>query len=86
MIEVLSIIAMVMGIIMSASGIPQIYKSYKRRSSKDVSIVMILIFLFGVVIWTIYGASINNYVIIIPNIVGIFVWSITLFAVLKYRK
>lgn len=85
-VEILAVAAAIMGIIMSAAGIPQILKIIKRKSSKDVSIMMMMLFLIGVTIWLVYGVYINNYPIIIGNAVGVVVWGATLITTIKYRK
>lgn len=84
--EVISVSAMIMGVIMSLAGVPQIHRIIKRKSSGDVSISLVVIFLVGVIIWLIYGLVFDSYPIIIANGVGIVIWSITLAIVLKYRK
>jgi MtN3 and saliva related transmembrane protein len=84
--EIISVLATVIGVIMAVSGIPQIYRIIKRKSSEDVSVVMMAIVLLGVTVWFVYGIIFNTYPIIIANGVGIVVWGATLVTILKYRK
>jgi MtN3 and saliva related transmembrane protein len=84
--ELMTVLATLAGVLMSASGIPQILKIRKLKSSKDISTLMISIFIVGNLIWILYGALFGNYPIMITNTVGIFVWGGTMMMVLRYRK
>ncbi|EKD64031.1 MAG: hypothetical protein ACD_51C00096G0003 [uncultured bacterium] len=57
-IELLGYIA---GIIVSISLMPQVVKAWKTKSTKDISITWNSIYLFGIILWVIYGFSIKNY-------------------------
>ncbi|UCD04273.1 MAG: hypothetical protein JSW73_01380 [Candidatus Woesearchaeota archaeon] len=82
----LPILAMVVGSFMAASGIPQIYRIIKRKSSEDVSIKTYLILLIGGIVWIIYGIYLSNYALYISNSIGVIVVSTTLITIVKYRK
>ena len=84
--EIISVLATVFGVAMAISGIPQIHRIVKRKSSEDVSVIMMSIVLIGVIIWFIYGLVFNSYPIIIANAVGIVIWGATLVTILRYRK
>ena len=66
----LAIIATVMGTIMSMAYFPQIHKIWKRKSVDDISLAMFAIFFPGIIVWLLYGISINNFPLIIANAVG----------------
>ena len=46
---------------------PQVYKIYKTRSTRDLSLPMYIIFSIGTSLWLIYGVIINNLPIILAN-------------------
>jgi len=54
---------------MSFGYFAQTYKIVKRKNAEGVSILAYLLFSFGIIIWLIYGVSINSIPIIISNIV-----------------
>ena len=83
---ILTTLATIMGILMSGSGLSQILRILKRKSSKDVSFSMLGILVVGVVVWLVYGIHLNNYPLIIANSIGAFMWGLTLVITLKYRK
>ena len=47
--------------------IPQAYKVWKTKSTKDISLSMFIIFTTGVLSWLIYGITIANFPIILAN-------------------
>ncbi len=57
------------GFCTTVSFIPQVLSIYNTKSAKDVSMSMYLIFFFGVIMWLIYGLSIQSKAIIWTNLV-----------------
>ncbi|MDO8663737.1 MAG: SemiSWEET transporter [Candidatus Wildermuthbacteria bacterium] len=53
----LTVLGVVAATLTSAAGAPQIIKSWKTKSTKDLSLAMIVLFLAGVTLWTIYGIA-----------------------------
>ena len=49
--------------------LPQAIKVYKTKSTKDISLIMFIIFTLGVFSWLIYGLIINDLPIILANVV-----------------
>ena len=47
--------------------IPQALKVWKTKSTKDISLMMFIIFSFGVLCWLVYGLLIFNLPIIVAN-------------------
>ncbi|MES2252554.1 MAG: SemiSWEET transporter [Pseudomonadota bacterium] len=47
--------------------LPQVIRTYKTQSAKDISLGMYLVFCFGVVMWLFYGFSIHSMAIIWAN-------------------
>lgn len=46
--------------VIAVSLIPQVYKSWKTKSTKDISIPWVLIYILGLVLWIIYGFGISS--------------------------
>jgi MtN3 and saliva related transmembrane protein len=61
------IIGFTAGIFLAISLIPQIIKSWKTRSTKDISLIWNLVNLVGELLWIIYGFGINSYSLIIMS-------------------
>ena len=49
--------------------LPQLYKTWQTKSADDVSLVMLILFLTGLICWIIYGIKINSIPILVANIV-----------------
>jgi MtN3 and saliva related transmembrane protein len=51
-------------IIISLSLTPQLIKSWRTKSTKDISIIWTCIYLFGLILWLTYGIGISSYPLI----------------------
>ena len=66
--------------------IPQLYKTWQTKSADDVSLVMLILFITGLICWIIYGIKINSIPILVANIITfIFNFSILILK-LTYRN
>ena len=57
------------GAITSLTFLPQVIKTWKVKSAKDISLLMFVIAAVNEVMWIIYGALLDNWVIILTNII-----------------
>jgi MtN3 and saliva related transmembrane protein len=64
--------------------LPQVIKTWKTRSTKDLSLGMYVVFCIGVVFWLTYGILIKSWPLIIGNIVSTIFGSIILFFKMKH--
>jgi MtN3 and saliva related transmembrane protein len=81
--EVIGIIA---GAFSCTTFLPQVVKTWKSKSTKDVSLNMFLIATLGTTLWLIYGIMINSISIIGTNIVVLFFSVTMLFLIFKNRE
>lgn len=84
--NILQIATTIVGTMMSLAYFPQAYQMYKNKSGYNISIPTFLLFGIGTLLWTIYGITIGDYVLIIsffPGVVGS--WLIV-FLTIKYKK
>ena len=66
--------------------LPQLYKTWKTKSAEDVSLIMLILFITGLICWIIYGLKINSIPILVANVVTfIFNFSILILK-LSYNK
>ena len=66
--------------------LPQLYKTWKTKSAGDVSLVMLILFITGLICWIIYGIKINSIPILVANIITfIFNFSILILKI-TYRE
>lgn len=57
------------GAITCLTFLPQVIKTWQSKSAKDVSLNMFIIAAINEVMWIVYGALLNNWVIILTNVV-----------------
>ena len=74
------------GIFIMISFVPQVIKSYKTKSVKDLSIWMIIATLIGTSFWITYGILIKSKPVMVMNVIFLFVVVYQLFLKIKYEK
>ncbi|MEB3282554.1 MAG: SemiSWEET transporter [Lyngbya sp.] len=78
-------IGLLAGSLTTIAFLPQVIKTWKTKSTRDVSLEMFAIFCTGVFLWIIYGALIGDLPVVAANIVTLSLASTILFFKLKYR-
>ena len=81
----LKILATIFGILMSVGYYIQAYKMWKNKTAEGVSLLTFLIFGVGTTIWTLYGISINDPVIIAGFSLGMLGSWIVVSLILRFR-
>jgi MtN3 and saliva related transmembrane protein len=66
--------------------LPQVLKTWKERSAKNVSLMMFVIAIANEILWIAYGVLRDDMVIIITNIVMMCMASIMIFLKFRYRN
>jgi MtN3 and saliva related transmembrane protein len=64
---------------------PQVYKIIKIKETKDISLIMYILFLCGISLWLVFGIVEKSLPIIIANAVTLVMASIVLVCKLKYK-
>jgi MtN3 and saliva related transmembrane protein len=67
----------------TCSFIPQVLQTLKTKNTEGISLVMYTLFVFGVVLWLLYGVLVEDLPIIIANFVTLTLASIILFLKIK---
>jgi MtN3 and saliva related transmembrane protein len=84
--ELTQIIGLAAGICTAASMLPQVIKTIKDKKAEDVSMLMLIILMTGLILWVIYGIKRNDMPIILTNSFSLLV-NITMMALrIKYKK
>jgi MtN3 and saliva related transmembrane protein len=74
------------GAITSLTFLPQVLKTWKEKSAKDVSLMMFIIAAINEVMWIIYGALLDNWVIILTNAIVLTMSLIMIMLKLRYNR
>ena len=83
---VLAVVASSFGVVMGLGPTLQIRRMLREHSSRDVSIGYFAIIAFGSVLWGLYGASISNLALVIPNTVGFVASTVTILVAHRLRR
>ncbi len=79
-IEVLGLVA---ACLTTAAFVPQVYKTWKVKSAKEISLTMYTVFFIGVLLWFVYGVLIDSLPVVLAN--GITGMLIVLMLLMKMR-
>ncbi len=80
-----TIIGLMAGTLTTISFFPQVIKTWRSKSAKDISLAMFLSFCIGVFLWLIYGILQKDTPIIISNLITLILAGTILFFKLKYK-
>jgi MtN3 and saliva related transmembrane protein len=81
----ISLLGLVAGAFTTIAFLPQVLKTWKSRSAKDLSLGMFAIFTIGVGLWLTYGILINDLPVILANVVTLMLASTLLFFKLRWK-
>jgi MtN3 and saliva related transmembrane protein len=84
--DAIKILGLVAGTLTTISFLPQVIKTWKSRSAKDLSLAMFSVFCLGTCFWLTYGILIDSFPVIIANAVTLFLCSILLFFKLRFKN
>jgi MtN3 and saliva related transmembrane protein len=65
--DYIEILGLVAATLTTAAFIPQVYKTWKEKSTKDISLSMYAVLLTGSLLWLTYGFFIDSFPIILAN-------------------
>ena len=66
--------------------LPQVIKTWRTKKADDVSVVMLLMFITGLLFWIIYAIQTNAFPVLIANIIT-FIFNVTILTLkLIYSK
>lgn len=80
-----TIIGLMAGFLTTISFLPQVIKTWRSQSAKDISLAMFLSFCLGVLLWLIYGILQEDIPIIISNAITLILAGTILFFKLTYK-
>lgn len=74
------------GAVTAFTFLPQVLKTWREKSAKDISLNMFLIAFANEIMWLVYGFMIDNFVIILTNSVMLLMSGIMIALKMKYGK
>ncbi|MGK7918439.1 MAG: SemiSWEET transporter [Trichodesmium sp.] len=83
--NLVTVLGLLAGSLTTISFLPQVIKTWRTRSTKDISLEMFAIFCSGVLIWIIYGILVKDIPVIFTNVATLTLASPILWFKLKYK-
>ena len=81
----IQILGLVAGTITSITFLPQVIKIWKTKSAKDLSLMMLLLLMLGVILWLAYGLLVMDAAIIYTNSMVLAMSLIMLYFKLRFK-
>ncbi len=78
-------IGLLAGTLTTISFFPQMLKTWKTRSTKDISLEMFLLFCSGLLLWIVYGLFLKDIPVIMTNVATFILAFPILVLKLKYK-
>lgn len=82
----IKLLGLVAGMLTTAAFLPQVIKTWKSRSAKDLSLGMFSLFCLGVLLWLAYGFIVRDIPVIAANLATLMLASTLLFFKLKFKE
>ena len=67
MLDPVTILGLVAASLTTFAGLPQLIKTWKTKSTKDISLLLFLMMFVGVILWLIYGSLTGDVPLIAGN-------------------
>ena len=83
--ENIEILGLVAATLTTVAFVPQVYKTWKNKSVKDISLSMYTVLLMGLLLWIVYGFYINSLPIIAANIITATLSVLIVIMKIKYK-
>jgi MtN3 and saliva related transmembrane protein len=80
-----TLIGLTAGTLTTVSFLPQVIKTWKSKSTHDISMGMFMTLCLGLLIWVFYGFSINSVPVILTNIISFILAFTVLILKIKHR-
>ena len=84
--DFIQMLGLLAGGLTTAAFLPQVIKTWKSRSAKDLSLGMFSLFCLGVLLWLVYGILENDIPVIAANVLTLMLASTLLFFKLRFRQ
>lgn len=82
----IQLLGLAAGSLTTAAFFPQVLKTWKSRSAKDLSLGMFSLFCLGVLLWLVYGVMVRDVPVIAANLLTLMLASTLLFFKLRFKE
>lgn len=82
----IQLLGLAAGSLTTAAFLPQVIKTWKSRSAKDLSLGMFSLFCLGVALWLAYGFIIKDIPVIAANLITLLLASTLLYFKVRWKN
>jgi MtN3 and saliva related transmembrane protein len=83
--ELIDSLGWIAGTLTTIAFFPQVLKTWRSKSAKDVSLVMMVTFCIGVFLWLVYGLAIQALPVVACNAVTLILAVLIVILKIRYR-
>ncbi|MDB9314301.1 SemiSWEET transporter [Spirulina sp. CS-785/01] len=83
--NLITMIGLLAGTLTTISFLPQVIKTWKTRSTRDISLGMFSTFCTGVVLWIVYGLFVRDVPVLLTNLATFILAGTVLWFKLRYK-
>jgi len=83
--DTITLIGYFAGTLTTVSFLPQVIRSWKTKSTHDISFAMLALFGLGMLLWATYGIWINSLPIILANVITFALIIVLLAMKIRYK-
>jgi MtN3 and saliva related transmembrane protein len=85
-INYITTLGLAAGLLTTIAYLPQVIKTWKSKSAQDLSWSMLIVLCIGIVLWLVYGFSVQDIPVIAANILTLVLVSIILVLKIRYKN
>ena len=74
------------GLLTSGAAVPQVCRTYRTKHARDLSMWQLVLLTLGMLLWLIYGISLNDLPLILANTFSIVCYGALIVMKLRYDK
>lgn len=84
--NIVQLLGLTAGMLTTIAFLPQVIKTWRSRSAKDLSLGMFSLFCLGVAMWLAYGILVQDLPVIAANMLTLMLASTLLFFKLRFKE
>jgi MtN3 and saliva related transmembrane protein len=84
-VDIITVIGLVAGAFTTISFIPQVVRTWRIKSARDLSLAMVSLNSTGIFLWLVYGLCVGSIPIIVANFVTFILISTLVVLTIRYR-
>jgi MtN3 and saliva related transmembrane protein len=85
-INYITTLGLAAGLLTTIAYLPQVIKTWKSKSAQDLSWSMLIVLCIGILLWLVYGFSVQDVPVIAANVLTLILVSIILVLKIRFKN